>query len=147
MPRRLAALILLATLMSVALVACSSDTEPAPTAAPPTPTAQAVAPTAAPSTPSQPPDGTVVSLQDPGGSGSYIFSPSEFTFSVGETVMFTLTSEKEFHTFTVDDLGIDEYVNAGETVTLTFTFDTPGTSQILCLPHAVLGMLGTIPVP
>lgn len=141
MPRRLAALILLATLTSVALAACGSDTEPAPTAAPPT--AQAAAPTA---TPSQPPGGTVVSLQDPGGSGSYIFSPSEFTFSVGETVTFTLTSENEFHTFTVDDLGIDQDVNAGETVTLTFTFDTPGSFQIICIPHEVLGMLGTITV-
>ena len=133
MPRRLAALILLATLTSVALVACGSDPEPAPTAAPT-------------ATPSQPPGGTVVSLQDPGGSGSYIFSPSEFTFSVGETVTFTLTSENEFHTFTVDDLGIDQDVNAGETVTLTFTFDTPGTFQLICLPHEVLGMVGTITV-
>lgn len=142
MPRRFVALTLLAVLMSVALVACSSDSEPAPTAAPPTPTAQASAPT----TPSQPQDGTVVNLQDPGRSGSYNFSPSDLTFSVGETVTLTLASETEFHTFTVDDLGIDQDVDAGETVTLTFTFDTPGTFEIICIPHEVLGMVGTITV-
>lgn len=147
MPRGLVALTLLATLMSVALVACGSSDADSPIAAPPTPTAQAAAPTAAPTTPSQPPDGaTVVSLQDPGGSGSYKFSPSEFTFSVGETVTFTLASETEFHTFTVDDLGIDQDVNAGETVTLTFTFDTPGTFQLICIPHELLDMVGTTTV-
>ena len=138
MHRKLAALTLLAVFTSLALVACgSTDSDSTPTPTPtPTPTA----------TPTPPPDGTVVNLQDPGVSGSYAFSPSEFTFSVGETVTFTLTSETEFHTFTVDDLGIDQDVNAGETVELTFTFDTPGTFQLICIPHEVLGMVGTITV-
>ena len=142
MHRKLAALTLLAVFTSLALVACgSSDSDSTPT---PPPTAMPAPPPTA--TPAPPPDGTVVNLQDPGGSGSYAFSPSEFRFSVGETVTFTLASETEFHTFTVDDLGIDQDVNAGETVELTFTFDTPGTFQLICIPHEVLGMVGTITV-
>lgn len=146
MPRRLVALALLVALTSIILVACGSSDTDSPTAVPPT--AQAAAPTVAPTTPPPPPppDGTVVNLQDPGGSGNYQFSPTELTFSVGETVTFTLASETEFHTFTVDDLDIDQIVDAGETVSLTFTFDTPGTFDLICIPHELLGMVGTITV-
>ena len=142
MHRKLIALTLLAVFTSLALVACGgSDSDSTPT---PPPTATPDAPPTA--TPDAPLDGTVVNLQDLGVSGSYAFSPSEFTFSVGETVTFTLISETEFHTFTANELGIDQDVNAGETVTLTFTFDTPGTFKLICIPHEALDMVGTITV-
>ena len=132
----------LITSLLLAAFACSSDSDetssasPAPTAAP------AAAPAPAPS------GGTAfdVSLQDPGGTGAYVFNPADLTFSVGDTISFSLTSEKEFHTFTVDDLGIDENVNAETTVDLTFTFDTAGTFELICVPHQALGMVGTITV-
>ena len=79
-------------------------------------------------------------------SGSYAFDPSELVFSVGDTVTFSLTSEAEFHTFTVDELGIDEAVIAHEEATLTFTFQKTGTFELICIPHETLGMVGTITV-
>jgi plastocyanin len=75
-----------------------------------------------------------------------MFSPSEFTFSAGEEVTFVLTSESEFHTFTVDDLGIDVEIDGGETEQLTFTFDQPGEYTLICIPHELQGMTGTITV-
>ncbi len=88
---------------------------------------------------------TVV-LQDPGKGGNYSFSPSTFNFRVGETVSFTLTGGSQFHTFTVEDLDIDESVDAGQTVRFSFTFNTAGTYQLICIPHESLGMMGTINV-
>ena len=87
-----------------------------------------------------------VELQDIGGSGKYEFENSEHSFKVGEKVTFTLTSETEFHTFTVDDLDIDVEVDEGSTETFTFTFDSPGTYKLICVPHESQGMEGTITV-
>ena len=124
--------------LSVVLVACGGGA-PEPTSQPAAPSAPA---------PSQPPssDGVKVSLQDPGGSGDYMFNPADLTFSVGETVTFELKSDTEFHTFTVDDLGIDVEVDGGETQTLTFTFEEAGEFALVCIPHEFLGMTGTITV-
>lgn len=91
-------------------------------------------------------DSVVVTAQDPSGTGEYKFADSEFTFSVGEKVQFKITSESEFHTFTVDDLGIDVAIDAGDTETLTFTFDKAGEYELTCIPHEALGMKGTITV-
>ena len=133
------ALVLIA-LMGLALVglACGGgDDEAAPTARPTT---------AGSATPPPPPasGGDVVSVvnQDQGGSGEYKFVPSDFTFSVGETVTFSMVGETEFHTFTVDDLGIDEAVDGGATVTFTVTFDKAGTFKLICIPHEAFGMTG-----
>ena len=84
--------------------------------------------------------------RDVGGSGVYAFDPKEFTFSVGDSVEFTVTAETEFHTFTVDELGIDEVVLGGETITFTYTFDEAGEFKLFCIPHQSLGMVGTITV-
>ena len=88
----------------------------------------------------------IVSAQDPAGSGSYKFVKNEFTFSIGEKVEFKITSESEFHTFTVDNLGIDVAIDAGDTETLTFTFDKAGEYELICIPHEALGMKGKITI-
>ncbi|MDA1189922.1 MAG: cupredoxin domain-containing protein [Chloroflexi bacterium] len=88
--------------------------------------------------------GVEVILADPGGSGSYIFIPDTLTFKAGETISFDLIGETEFHTFTVEELGIDEAVGGGETGQFTFTFDKPGTYTLICIPHEALGMVGQI---
>ena len=88
----------------------------------------------------------IVSAQDPAGSGNYKFVKNEFTFSVGEKVQFKITSESEFHTFTVNDLGIDVAIDAEDTETLTFTFDKAGEYELICIPHEALGMKGKITV-
>ena len=89
-----------------------------------------------------------VDLEDPGDGGTYRFDPSEFTFKVGDTVTFTLSAETEFHTFTVtdDELCIDIPMESGTTDTFTFTFDKPGTFDLICIPHEGNGMVGTITV-
>ena len=151
----------------VALVACGADERAGPakgltlTSPPPPPRAPALAIMAAASAlsvavtasdqgcvsaPSQT-EGTpvAVSLEDAGGSGAYVFDPDEeLTFTVGQTVTFTLTAETEFHTFTVDELGIDQCVDAEGTVKLTFTFDKPGAYKLICIPHQSEGMVGEI---
>ena len=141
---------ILVIMSAVALLAAACGGGAAPAQNAPAPTSPpVVAPTTAPApvsttTPSR--DVEKVSLEDPSGSGAYKFGPSEFTFSVGDTITLELTSEGEFHTFTVDDLGIDVSVDAGQTETLTFAFDEAGTFDLICIPHEALGMVGTITV-
>ncbi len=136
--------VLLMLLPMAALVACGSGDD-GPESAQPTGTVKTLdlQPTA---TPSLPPDAVAVLNKDLGGSGEYRFDPSAFRFQVGQEVTFALISETEFHTFTVDDLDIDVSMDAGETVLFTFTFDTPGTYELICIPHQSLGMVGEIVV-
>ncbi len=88
----------------------------------------------------------LVNLTDAGDRGPFAFGPADFTFNVGDTVNFEFVSESAFHTFTVEELGIDEDVGDGETVNFEFTFDTPGTYALICLPHETQGMVGSITV-
>ena len=87
-----------------------------------------------------------IKLRDDKGSGAYAYTPAEFNFKVGEIVNFVMTSETELHTFTVDDLNIDQSVDAGETVEFSFKFDKPGTYPLICIPHETQGMIGKITV-
>jgi plastocyanin len=147
---------LLAVMFSV--VACSGDVppkgdhnakEPAPpivaeSSAPPPPPAADIAidsDTVA-STAGSSDRSLDVVMQDEG--GNYAYSPVEITVSTGETLELVLTSQNEFHSFTVDDLDIDLEVEAGETEELVFTFDKPGTYDFICIPHESLGMVGQI---
>ena len=104
--------------------------------------------TAATETGGTAPSGTVteVKLNDPGGSGRYVFAPAKLSFKVGDTVNFKLVSESEFHTFTADDLKIDQSVDANQTVEFSHTFDKAGTFKLYCIPHESLGMVGEITV-
>ena len=139
------------------VVACGGEEpapEPSPTIAPtatlaPAPTIAptatlAPAPTIAPAP--TPPPAVVVALNDSRGRGPFAFEPAELTFDAGELVSLTLISESQFHTFTVEELGVDVSVNGGETVSVSFTFDERGTYELICIPHQALGMKGTITV-
>ena len=149
-------LMVLVGLISVAAVACGSDPIPTPRPASPPPPpaapaaapapAPAVAPAAAPAAPASAATDVVVDLTDAGGRGPFAFKPVDFEFSAGETVNFTFVPEGAFHTFTVDSLGIDVEVAVGDSVDFSFTFDTPGTYELICIPHEALGMVGTITV-
>ncbi len=130
---------ILAALGVLMLVACA-DEEPAPE---PSPT---IAPTATLTPTPTPPSAVVVALNDSGGRGPFAFEPAEFTFDTGELVSLTLISESQFHTFTVDELGVDVSVKGGETVRVSFTFEEPGTYELICIPHQALGMKGTVTV-
>lgn len=167
--KRFVPIVMLVGLVFLVAAACSSDPEPTATPARSSPPTIPPVPTAATATETDSEtngqtddqEGTpiAVSLQDPGGSGEYKFESSdpnfsvvgedehvEITFSVGETVTFTLSGETEFHTFTVtnDEIDIDVDVESGETETVTFTFDQAGTFQLICIPHERLGMIATI---
>jgi plastocyanin len=138
--------------LTLALAACGGSgdsSDKAETSSPPPPASAATV--AAPTAVSQPASsGDVTKFkvvnQDVGGSGEYKFEPNELQFSVGETVEFSVTAETEFHTFNIDELNISQDMDAGETVTFTFTFDTPGEYRLYCIPHESLGMVGTIVV-
>ena len=152
MLRRLVALALLAAVLALA-ASCGDDAEPEPTARrvsppppPPAPVVQAT-PTPTPTAPCVDPIPIVSVNADPGGSGQYRFDPpAVYTFKVGDCVTFTLSAETEFHTFTVDDLGIDVEIDPGETETLTYIFDRPGEFKLICIPHELQGMTGSITV-
>ena len=85
-------------------------------------------------------------MLDQGGSGAYIFDPKNMEFNNGDTISFELSSETEFHSFTVEELGIDFEVDGGTSEIFTFTFDKPGSYSLICIPHETLGMVGTITV-
>lgn len=147
-----------ATVIMLALAVCGASEETTPTQGLSSPSPPPPAPaqtndtsvSASPVDPAKPSSGqgtplTIVN-EDPGGSGEYKFNPSEIAFAVGETVDFTMTTETELHNFTVDDLGIDEDVEPGESVTFSFTFDRAGTYKFICIFHEINGMVGTITV-
>ena len=77
----------------------------------------------------------------------YQFEPNELSFEVGKTYNLVMGPDQtEFHTFTVDDLGIDLVLNAGDNLTHTFTPDKAGEFHLFCIPHQAFGMTGTITV-
>ena len=158
MLRKLIPLIALIVFAAVAATACGGDEEPAPAASrpspPPPPSASAPAatlPTApSPGADQEPSAGPViemtVGLNDSGGPGPFFFEPVDLSFNAGDTVSFEFVGESVFHTFTVEELDIDVDVGGGETVNFEFTFDTPGTYTLICVPHQALGMVGTVTV-
>ena len=127
-------------ILTLSVVACGAD----PPSATPIPTPTPI-PTVATPLPC-PEGGTRLTNEDPGGSGTYKFNPSELTFNVGQTVTLCLKAESEFHTVTVDELEIDEALDAGEMRNIKITFDRAGTFRLYCIPHEALGMVGKIVV-
>ena len=149
MKKRVLATALIGLALAV-IAACggSGSDDPAPTAEPTRAAATPTAEATAAATPSASTGGNVVKVvnQDPGGSGEYKFVPSELEFSVGDTVTFQVSAETEFHTFEVDELGISQEMEAGQTIEFKVTFDKAGTFELYCVPHEALGMTGTITV-
>jgi|TARA_B100000959_G_C14930055_1_gene603246 plastocyanin len=77
---------------------------------------------------------------------NYVYEPADLTFKVGEKITFKITSETEFHTFTIDELDLYETADAGESYEFTITFETAGTYKLYCVPHETLGMIGEVTV-
>tara|TARA_Y100000994_G_C15657341_1_gene427984 strand:- start:334 stop:804 length:471 start_codon:yes stop_codon:yes gene_type:complete len=76
----------------------------------------------------------------------YIFEPDTLDWTLNKTYTLEFTDVNEFHTFNVDELGIEVYVNAGETVTQDVTPSVAGSFKLYCVPHESLGMVGTVNV-
>jgi nitrite reductase (NO-forming) len=74
------------------------------------------------------------------------FEPATITVAKGQTVKLTVTSTDTRHTFTIDELGIDIAVGAGQTATKEFTVEQAGTFAFYCaVPgHRGAGMEGTL---
>ena len=85
-------------------------------------------------------------LCDDCGTGEHAFVPDTLSFNVGDEVTFDLIGGNELHTFTVDELSIDEIVMAHEVKTITIILDKPGTFTVICVPHEAQEMVGTIHV-
>ena len=149
---RHAALGLIAVIAVSALVACggvsAATPTPQPDSPPPPPRAPTVLPLSSGGSSGDVAEGTefAVALQDPGRGEDYSFSPADMSFKAGDSITFVLTSQSEFHTFTIDDLDVDVSVDVEETVRYTVTFDSPGTFSLICIPHEQQGMVGSITV-
>ena len=62
----------------------------------------------------------------------YAYAPPRLEVSQDDLVKITLQSDDIPHTFTVDAYRIDKRVGAGQTVTVEFRADQPGTFPIYC---------------
>ena len=76
----------------------------------------------------------------------YVFKPDTYAFELGKTYTLDFAATGEFHTFTVDELGINIFVNADEAVQQDVTPSTAGAFKLYCVPHESLGMVGTVTV-
>ena len=88
--------------------------------------------------------GRLVEVQMLDAGENYVYEPADLTFKVGERITFKITSETEFHTFTIDELDLYETADAGESYEFTITFETAGTYRLYCVPHETLGMIGEV---
>ena len=139
----------LGLILSVAMLAAAcgggDDDEPTPRPAATNTPVPAMA-TAAPTQPSGngTPAGqvvTVVQTENP-----YVFQPDAYNFELGTTYTLAFEAPGEFHTFTVDELGINIFVNANESVQQDITPSKAGSFKLYCVPHESLGMVGTVTV-
>ena len=80
------------------------------------------------------------------GQDPYVFIPDTFDLELGKTYTLDFNVPTEFHTFTVPELEIDIFVNAGEKVTKDITINQVGEFELICTPHLTLGMVGTVTV-
>ncbi len=127
------------SLLSVARIGCAGQ-NPAPTPAP------SPAPSPAPTLPPAPAPEAAAFLEITVTAKFATFEPSTITVAKGETVKLTLISTDAPHTFTIDELGVNVSVGAGQTVTKEFTVEKAGTFAFYCAvgQHRAAGMEGTL---
>ena len=160
--RRLVSLGVVIGAMSLVIAACGGGEKPSPTAIPDSPSPPPARPVPTPETSTGAGNGdtgngatmegrqiTIVNM-DPGGGGEYEFQPAEVEVAVGETVTFELIAKTELHSFTVDALDIDQDIDGAaerDAVALvTYTFESAGMYDIVCIYHEGSGMTGTLTV-
>ena len=73
------------------------------------------------------------------------FDPNTLTARPGEKVALTVSNHDGFkHNFTISELGVNEDIDAGKTVTLVFTTKGNSDLQFFCEYHKARGMVGTL---
>lgn len=74
------------------------------------------------------------------------FSPKTITVKQGDMVMLKLVSNDSPHTFTIDELGLDQQFTYGKDAAVMFTASKKGTFKFYCaVPgHREGGMVGTL---
>lgn len=79
--------------------------------------------------------------------GSFYYAPNEIRVKAGERVRVTMTSKDMMHDFNIDELGVKVPVTqAGNSATVEFFVDTPGTYEYYCSVgnHRQMGQKGML---
>lgn len=77
------------------------------------------------------------------------FEPATLSLKVGQPVRVMVANIGALeHTFTITDLGVDQDLPVGQTVTVEFTATQSGTFDLVCTTpgHKEAGMVGTVVV-
>lgn len=136
-------LLIAASLIAVGASGCGGGGSE-PTATPTTPPATST-PTPSSTEPTQP-SGGGERLEVVHGENPYVFIPDTLDLELGKTYTLDFNVPTEFHTFTLPELEIDIFINAGEKVTEDITINQAGEFELICTPHFTLGMVGTVTV-
>lgn len=77
---------------------------------------------------------------------NYGFSPKIIKVKQGDMVMIKLVSNDSPHTFTIDELGVNQQFTWGKDTTVMFTASKKGTFQFYCAvpSHKENGMVGKL---
>ena len=66
--------------------------------------------------------------------------------AAGDTVTLNFKARREYHTFTIDRLSIDEVITPGQSNSYTYTFHVPGAFEFYCIPHPYMTGIVTVTV-
>ncbi len=66
---------------------------------------------------------------------SFQYTLRDVHLEAGDTVTLSFKARREYHTFTIDRLGIDEVITPGQTNRFSYTFHVPGAYEFYCIPH------------
>ncbi len=81
------------------------------------------------------------------GADDFYFEPAQLAAQAGETVTVRVANEGAApHTFTIDELNVDQVLNPGQEATVTFTPSQAGTLAFYCRFHRGQGMEGSLTV-
>lgn len=73
------------------------------------------------------------------------FQPSQLTGTFGQTMEVTIKNEGKLpHTFTIDELRVDQEVAPGKSITLKVSPAEPGEFNFYCKYHVASGMRGSL---
>ena len=135
-------LLLISCLMLSSAFACGSGTESTTPDSSPVPTATIDTQVSSPTT--DPKEIEIITVKV--GSNPYLYEPNTYNLQLGKTYRFMIEGDAEFHTFTSTDLGLNVNVFAETNETVDIIASKVGTFTLICIPHELQGMTGTIMV-